>query len=222
MSPRLFPCPWGSGLCSKGQRGVGHPGAHSASLCARGPGGVSPPSLQTHVVVGWAACARPSCQLGPRALGPSVGACLGRDRRICPLRTQPPTWRSFPLRAHCCPVDASPQGVCRLLGHALPRELPSPRQSLPRGLVLPTRAACSRTCVLSALLTGWVTCGVQGPALPAPEGPGAGARAVGRCPSLSLEAWWERGADAPLCRFVPRMRAALFGSCPAVVSWSMV
>lgn len=218
MSPRLIPCPWGSGLCSEGQRGMGQPGARSASLCSQGPGGILPPSLQTQVVVGSAVCARPSCQLRPQALGTSVGACLGRDRRICPLRTQPPTWCSFPLRALCCPVDASPQGVCCLLSHALPREL----QSTPRGLVLPTRAACSRACVLSALLTGWVTCGVQGPALPAPEGPGAGARAVGRCPSLSLEARWERRADAPLCRFVPRMWAAIFGSCPAVVSWSMV
>ena len=150
MSPRLFPCPWGSGLCSEGQRAVGHPGAHSASLCSRGAGGISPPSLQTQVVEGRALCARPSCQLCPRALGTSAGACLGRDRRICPLRTQPPTWRSFSLRAHCCPVDASPPGHLLFARPCPPPGAPQPLPEHPRGLALPTRAACSRACVLSA------------------------------------------------------------------------
>ena len=121
----------------------------------------------------------------------------------------------FFLRARGNPGDTSPQGmsVCFPLP---PPAAPQPQPEHGGSLVPSTRAPSSHAAALSALLTGRVTFGGQGPTLPAPGGPRA--NAVGHSPPLALEEQWERAADALLHRLVPRPPAALSGAHSAVVS----
>ena len=152
-------------------------------------------------------------QLCPRALGTTVGTCLGPDRRTCPLRTQPPTWHSFPLTAQRCPVDTSPRDL--LSARPLPPPTPAPQllPECPQGL----GTACPGS-VQSALLTERVTCGGRGPVPPAPECPWGRHQGCWRFLSPSLEEQWEQGAVPHAATWCPGPGSSLgarstLGSC---------
>lgn len=109
----------------------------------------------------------------------------------------------FPPTVRCCPMDASPRGICCLLSCSLPQEPPDPARAslVALGTVLLGCLSLGLCAVCSANRMGYQG---QMPRLSAAS-------------SLSLE----QRADVPLCPFVPRTQAALFRApCSGVSGWT--